>query len=416
MAADALSALLAATRACAATAGRFSPEQSSEAIAYADELRDLFTQSTVAAATTAKGNRDAPLLPQLPTELIPQVLRHLDVRGHGRLACTCRQLYFGPPCPPRPTSVVEEELRGRAAEAGRRLPSSPPAGASGWVLFLLQREWRDCLAMSTVAAAGAPHSLFIDANRALLTCGFEDMPGALGLPRDQGAGDGARTVLAPTLVPSMAGSPIRHVVAGYDTSLAVSEAGRVYMWGPALSGRLESDAEDRVVPTLIEELCDHRVRQVAAGYHHCAAVTEEGALFMWWNARGEDEWMEMEEEEEPQLGLLHGAPIGNLWPPQCVTALGKEAWSRWRSGGTLLWWRRRQGPSIPSGLAATGASVTATEGPRPPEAHRGVGWRSRGHSCRKGPGPLHGADSLWSSVLVEPLRACALPPGHPKAD
>jgi E3 ubiquitin-protein ligase HERC4 len=35
------------------------------------------------------------------------------------------------------------------------------------------------------------------------------------------------------------------------------------------------------VPTVIEELRDHRVRQVVAGFYHCAALTEDGALFTW---------------------------------------------------------------------------------------------------------------------------------------
>jgi hypothetical protein len=34
--------------------------------------------------------RAAPLLPQLPPELIVEVLQHLDVRSLNRLACTCR--------------------------------------------------------------------------------------------------------------------------------------------------------------------------------------------------------------------------------------------------------------------------------------------------------------------------------------
>jgi alpha-tubulin suppressor-like RCC1 family protein len=197
---------------------------------------------------------------------------------------------------------------------------------SGRIPFLLQREWLGSLATSTVAAGEAAYSLFIDANRELLVCGYENFPGMLGLPGGPGAGHGVRTVLVPTPVPAMAGIPVRQVVAGSrSTNLALSEAGRVYMWGDDASGRLPSDAEDRLVPTLIEELCDHRVRQVAVGSLHCATVTEEGAIFMWPTAQGEQEWLLMSEDEDvPRLGLLHGITTGNLWPPQGVTALGKE--------------------------------------------------------------------------------------------
>jgi alpha-tubulin suppressor-like RCC1 family protein len=96
--------------------------------------------------------------------------------------------------------------------------------------------------MGTVAAADSPHSLFVGANGALLVCGFEDKPGTLGLPRDQGDNEGeeaqVRTLLVPTPIPSMPGVPFRHVVAGYYGSLAVSEAGQVYMWGCSYYGAL----------------------------------------------------------------------------------------------------------------------------------------------------------------------------------
>jgi alpha-tubulin suppressor-like RCC1 family protein len=327
LAAHALSALRAATSECAATAGSFSPEECAEGVALATELRDLFISSTVAAAA----NCQPPSLPHLPTELLLQVVRHLDVRDLGRLAGTGRLLYFGPPCPPRPTSVMEEELRRRAAKAGRWLPSSPPAGVSGWVRALLQREWRDSPELGTVAAEASLHIVFVDANGALLVSGFEYQPGTLGLPRDQDGNAtelrGRRTVLVPTPVPSMAGIRIRHVAASCCCSLAVSEAGRVYMWGAPYSGRLAPESEDRLMPTLIPELSHHRVRQVAMEVDLCAAVTEEGLLFTWAPAA----WAPVipfpnkAEQMRPVLGLgLAGTTVSKPRPPQCVTALKKE--------------------------------------------------------------------------------------------
>jgi hypothetical protein len=329
-AAAALSSLRAIASECAATAGRFSPEECAQGVALANELIDLFTRSTVAARPIRDrhvGAGRALLLPNVPTELLLQVVGHLDVRDLGRLACTCRQLYFGPPCPPRPTSVVEEELRRRAAEAGRWLPSSPPAGVSGWVPALLQREWRDILEMSTVAAGQSPHSLLVDADGALLVCGFEHGHGTIGLPGEQGANiiglQRFCTVLVPTPVPSMAGIRIRQVVAGFHGSLALSEAGRVYMWGQGSHGRLASDEEDRLVPTLVRELSQHRMRQVDMQMGICAAVTEEGLLFTWATA-----WREgapavgSPAAQSPVLGRgLDGITIDNPSPPQCVTAL-----------------------------------------------------------------------------------------------
>jgi hypothetical protein len=225
LAADALSALRAITSVCAANAGRSNPEQCADGVALANQLRDLCSRPTANADRNVSGS-GPPSLRNLPIELLLQVIRHLDVRSLARLASTCRQLYFGPPCPPWPTSVVEEELRRRAAAAGKWLPSSPPAGASRWVPALLQREWRDSLQLCTVAAGESPHSLFVDANGALVVCGFEEELGTLGLPRGQGANQSHQfcTVLLPTPVPSMAGIRIWQVVASYTCSLALSEA------------------------------------------------------------------------------------------------------------------------------------------------------------------------------------------------
>jgi hypothetical protein len=167
------------------------------------------------------------MLPQLPAELSIEVLKHLDVRSLGRLACTCRQLYFGPPCPPRPTSIVEATIRRRADEAGRWTPSSLPEGVSKRVPFLLEREWRSAMAMRTIAA-GWNRSFFVDASGALLVCGAEDVDeiGVLGL---QGGNSTAPlTVVTPTIVPSTARIRMRAVAAHEDYNLAVSEAGQVF--------------------------------------------------------------------------------------------------------------------------------------------------------------------------------------------
>jgi hypothetical protein len=334
LAAAALSALRGATGVCAAIVGLFSPEQRAEVRALANELLDLFTSSAVAGAPTDVGEVQAPPLPHLPTELLLQIVRHLDVRDLGRMACTCRQLYFGPPCPPgptsvveEPTSVVEEELRRRAAEAGRWLPPSMPAGVSGWVPALLQREWRDSLEVGTVAAGISPHSFFVGANGALMVCGFEDEElGTLGLPRGQGANQSRQfcTVLVPTPVLSMADIRIRQVVAGFHGSLALSEAGRVYMWGQGRYGMLATDTEARLVPTMIQELSHHRVRQVAIEHDLCAAVTEEGLLFMWVTA-GSDDSYGVGDQRMPIFGRgVKGTVIGDILPPRCVAALKRE--------------------------------------------------------------------------------------------
>jgi hypothetical protein len=223
----ALASLRAATRECTTAAQRFNTEQAAEAVALTDQLRSLFSRSATAMSDARVVQRREPLLPQLPPELTVEVLRHLDVRSLGRLACTCRQLYHDPPCPPRPSSLIEAAIRRRADEVGRRTPSSLPEGVSKWVPFLLQREWRDGMELRT-AAAGPDRSFFVDANGALLACGKEQA-GEVGLLGLRGVtSQTSFKAVVPTPVPSMAGLRVRTVVSYVDCNLAVSEAGQVF--------------------------------------------------------------------------------------------------------------------------------------------------------------------------------------------
>jgi hypothetical protein len=71
MADAALAAFRVAACECAANARHFTTEQAAEASGLASVLRALFSRSTVAAATAELcGERRAPLLPQMPSELI----------------------------------------------------------------------------------------------------------------------------------------------------------------------------------------------------------------------------------------------------------------------------------------------------------------------------------------------------------
>jgi alpha-tubulin suppressor-like RCC1 family protein len=319
MADAALAALRAATGECASTAREISPAQSAEAAALVDKLRALFSTSRCAAATAELPvERQTPLLPQLPTELIVEVLQHLDVTSLGRLACTCRQLFFGPPCPPRPTSLVEAALRRRADEVGRWMPSSLPTGVSEWVPFLLQRQWRSGMDVRTVAA-GWDRSFFVDEDSALLACGNEE-PGEVGmLGLREGTSQGSFTAMVPTPLPSMVGVRIHAVACHDDCNLAVSAAGQVFAWGhKRSSASLDINIPLREwqapVPTIMEELRNHRVRQVAVRQFHSAALMEEGALFTWLTPDEDDE----PDEPIPKLG--HGSVLHDVGVPRRVLA------------------------------------------------------------------------------------------------
>jgi alpha-tubulin suppressor-like RCC1 family protein len=69
------------------------------------------------------------------------------------------------------------------------------------------------------------------------------------------------------------------------------------------------------VPTLVEELRNQHVRQVAAEIHHCAAVSDDGALFTWQTS------LNVEEPDEPQPELGYGRFIHEFGVPHRVLAL-----------------------------------------------------------------------------------------------
>jgi alpha-tubulin suppressor-like RCC1 family protein len=134
-------------------------------------------------------------------------------------------------------------------------------------------------------AAGRNRSFFVDANGALLACGKEEEGeiGLLGLRG--GTSQTSFTAMVPTPVPSMAGVRIRGASCYSNCNLAVSEAGQVFEWGhnaqPSFEQGISWSKWQPPVPTVMEELRNHRVRQVVAGGFHCAALTEDGALFTW---------------------------------------------------------------------------------------------------------------------------------------
>jgi alpha-tubulin suppressor-like RCC1 family protein len=160
---------------------------------------------------------------------------------------------------------VEEALRQRAAERGRSIQMSLPAHVNGWVHYLLRR---DSLAAGQLsAAAGAYHSVFIDCDGRLLQCGQDP--------------DGDSTL---RVFPSLRDVHFQSVSSSNYVSLALSEGGDVYSWGPYSFGPGAEEAyvwdinqEPQIVPGL-HAIC---VRAIAAGAWHSAALTAEGALYTW---------------------------------------------------------------------------------------------------------------------------------------
>jgi alpha-tubulin suppressor-like RCC1 family protein len=168
-------------------------------------------------------------------------------------------------------------------------------------------------------ATGWNRSFFVDANGALLACGKEEEGevGLLGLR--EGTSQTPFTAVVPTPVPSMAGIRVRAVACFNNCNLVVSEAGQVFEWGlqvqPLAEEGIGWSKRQPPVPTVMEELRNHRVHQVAAGGNHCAALTEDGALFTWETLRRANT-----RADKPVPGLGYGRCITDYGVPCRVFA------------------------------------------------------------------------------------------------
>ena len=131
----------------------------------------------------------------------------------------------------------------------------------------------DALVNQTVVlvAAGACHSLFLNASGAVYACGA-GWWGRLGL------GD-ERARLVPERL-DIGGEHVAAIAAGADHSLALSRSGDVWAWGHALYGQLGLGAERN--PQLVPRGLGARVprmRAVSAGGAHSLLLAHDGGVF-----------------------------------------------------------------------------------------------------------------------------------------
>ena len=96
-----------------------------------------------------------------------------------------------------------------------------------------------------------------------------------------GHGSPAHRLTAPTMIEALEPHKIVSVTCG-NHCLAISESGRVFSWGPSFRGQLgHGDEERQLTPKLIEALQEVRVVVVEAGTTHSIAVTDDGQVYSW---------------------------------------------------------------------------------------------------------------------------------------
>ncbi|EOD32345.1 hypothetical protein EMIHUDRAFT_631926 [Emiliania huxleyi CCMP1516] len=236
-----------------------------------------------ATATTAPSPETPPTrLLDLPTELLVRVVSCCDPADIAHVAAVSVLFH---------ASLAEEGIRLRLQEAGYALPAQPEGEgcAVRWLcVYALLRESNPPARL----AAGGQHSVFIDGEGRLSSCGTaaegeedddeddetagEELPGLLG------HGEGVLQLKTPTRLPSLLGGELAiGVAASRYFSLALSACGSVWSWGCGWQGRLgHGDQQIQWQPKKIEAFAGQRVVAVSAG-GHSLALTADGAVWSW---------------------------------------------------------------------------------------------------------------------------------------
>ncbi|CAM9211439.1 unnamed protein product, partial [Choristocarpus tenellus] len=86
----------------------------------------------------------------------------------------------------------------------------------------------------------------------------------------------------PRMLESLRGKLMKQVAAcGFHTA-ALTDKGEVFTWGEGKFGRLGHGTErNQLVPRMVEALMGKKVRHVACGGFHSAAILETGELYTW---------------------------------------------------------------------------------------------------------------------------------------
>jgi len=259
-------------------------------------------------------------LTDLPLELLARVISRCDPADIARVAAV--SLLFH-------ASLALEGIRLWAQESGFELPAQPEGESCAvrWLCFAALL----CEANPPVrAAADRYHSLFIDSEGRLSSCGCAPLqfPGILG------HGEGVTRLNTPTRHPSpLGGERAVSVSAGGCHSLALTAGGRVWSWGFGSRGMLgHGNEQQQLLPKKVEAFDGQRVVAVSAGAQHSLALTTDGSVWSWGSGgfgqlgHGDDEQKQLLPKKVEALagqrvvavsaGLMHSLALtadGSVW-------------------------------------------------------------------------------------------------------
>jgi alpha-tubulin suppressor-like RCC1 family protein len=118
-------------------------------------------------------------------------------------------------------------------------------------------------------AAAIDHSLAVTQSGAVFQCGASFLPGA-------------QDALRPVIVEGFAGVRVRRVCAGDSVAVAIGGDGDLFSWGYGCYGRLgHGDTQHQSWPKRVDALRGIRMSIVAIGMYQALALTEDGRVYIW---------------------------------------------------------------------------------------------------------------------------------------
>uniref|UniRef100_A0ACD5ZD62 Uncharacterized protein n=1 Tax=Avena sativa TaxID=4498 RepID=A0ACD5ZD62_AVESA len=131
-------------------------------------------------------------------------------------------------------------------------------------------------------AAGAEHTAAVTQDGDLYGWGW-------GRYGNLGLGDREDRFVPEKVSPLEVGEKMVLVACGWRHSVTVSSSGGLYTYGWSKYGQLgHGDFEDHLVPRKVEALKDTSISQIAGGWRHTMALAADGKLYGWgWNKFGQ---------------------------------------------------------------------------------------------------------------------------------
>ncbi|KAG8180236.1 hypothetical protein JTE90_017638 [Oedothorax gibbosus] len=123
---------------------------------------------------------------------------------------------------------------------------------------------------ATVIACGRSHTLVATADGHVYGFG-SNSEGQLGSSDEQ------PVHLSPVRVQGLEGVTIKMLSGGADHSLALTDKGKVYVWGSGAEGQIGPERGHILIPTELNLECN--ILCISAGYYHSAFVTVDGKLY-----------------------------------------------------------------------------------------------------------------------------------------